>query len=159
MKKTFSNQIKACCCAAMLFCLLCAFTGCNDESSCADSSQADESSSQAAVTETVSAAEQGDKIPPVVKAADMEVFAGDSVSYKKNIIVTDNHRHGQRGRITDDNGGQLKGRSENARQIPCDIHGDGQGRQQDGTEDNDNGQEKACGGHQGGRKIQRQACK
>ncbi len=75
----------------MLFCLLCAFTGCNDESSCADSSQADESSSQAAaVTETVSAAEQGDKIPPVVKAADMEAFAGDSVSYKKNVIVTDN---------------------------------------------------------------------
>ena len=91
MKKCFSDKIKACCCAAVMLCQLCAFTGCDDGSSAADSSQADESSSQAAaVTETVSAAEQGDKIPPVVKAADMEVFAGNSVSYKKNVIVTDN---------------------------------------------------------------------
>ena len=89
MKIRFSNRIKACCCAALL-CTVCAFAGCNDEDS-SDASSANDSS-QVTVSETSAAekAEPSDKTPPVVKAADMEVFAGDSVSYKKNVIVTDN---------------------------------------------------------------------
>jgi|GEM_PF-6716948 len=90
MKIRFSNRIKACCCAALL-CTVCAFAGCNDEDS-SDASQAGDSSSEVTVSETSATekAEPSDKTPPVVKAADMEVFAGDSVSYKKNVIVTDN---------------------------------------------------------------------
>ena len=89
MKIRFSNRIKACCCAALL-CTVCAFAGCNDEDS-SDASSANDSS-QVTVSKTSAAekAEPSDKTPPVVKGADMEVFAGDSVSYKKNIIVTDN---------------------------------------------------------------------
>lgn len=90
MKIRFSNRIKACCCAALL-CTVCAFAGCNDEDS-SDASQAGDSSSEVTVSQATSTekAEPSDKTPPVVKAADMEVFAGDSVSYKKNVIVTDN---------------------------------------------------------------------
>ena len=90
MKIRFSNRIKACCCAALL-CTVCAFAGCNDEDS-SDASQAGDSSSEVTVSQATSTekAEPSDKIPPVVKAADMEIFAGDSVSYKKNVIVTDN---------------------------------------------------------------------
>lgn len=90
MKIRFSNRIKACCCAALL-CTVCAFAGCNDEDS-SDASQAGDSSSEVTVSQTTATekAEPVDKTPPVVKAADMEVFAGDSVSYKKNVIVTDN---------------------------------------------------------------------
>ena len=90
MKMRFSNRIKACCCAALL-CTVCAFAGCNDEDS-SDASQAGDSSSEVTVSQATSTekAEPSDKTPPVVKAADMEVFAGDSVSYKKNVIVTDN---------------------------------------------------------------------
>ena len=90
MKIRFSNRIKACCCAALL-CTVCAFTGCNDEDS-SDASQAGDSSSEVTVSQATATekAEPSDKTPPVVKAADMEVFAGNSVSYKKNVIVTDN---------------------------------------------------------------------